>query len=77
MSPLCVVVMGVSGCGKSTVGRQLALARGLPFLESDDLHSPENVDRMRSGIALTDAQRQGWLERISERLAQATARLRA
>lgn len=73
MQPVSVVVMGVSGCGKSTVGRLLAQACGFPYLEGDDLHSPENVERMRSGIALTDAQRQGWLQRIAERLAQAQA----
>lgn len=66
-----VVVMGVSGCGKSTLGRQLAAELGVDYLEGDELHSAENVARMRSGVALTDAQRQDWLEALSERLAQA------
>lgn len=74
MRPARIVVMGVSGCGKSTVGRLLATACGVPYVEGDDLHSPENVERMRSGIALTDAQRSDWLERIAQRLAQADAR---
>ena len=71
MQPVQVVVMGVSGCGKSTVGLQLAQALGVPYVEGDDLHSAENVERMRSGIALTDEQRRDWLELIADRLAQA------
>ncbi len=73
MHALILVVMGVSGCGKSTVGRLLAQACGVGYLEGDDLHSPENIERMRSGHALTDAQRQGWLHRIAQRLALAQA----
>lgn len=65
--------MGVSGCGKSTVGLLLAQACGVPYVEGDDLHSPENVERMRSGTPLTDEQRRDWLEAISQRLAQAHA----
>ena len=66
-----VVVMGVSGCGKSTVGAQLAAALGLAFLEGDSLHSERNIARMASGVALTDADRQEWLVQVSTRLAQA------
>ena len=55
--------MGVSACGKSTVGRLLAQARGATYLEGDDFHPPENVARMAAGQALTDADRQGWLAR--------------
>lgn len=66
-----VVVMGVSGSGKSTVGSLLAAALGLEFLEGDSLHSARNVARMASGIPLTDEDRQGWLELLSQRLAQA------
>lgn len=69
-----IVVMGVSGCGKSTVGLLLARACGVPYVEGDDLHSPENVERMRSGTPLTDEQRRDWLELIAQRLAQAAAR---
>ena len=66
-----VVVMGVSGCGKSTVGVQLAQALGVEFLEGDRLHSQRNVERMASGIALTDEDRRGWLELLSGHLARA------
>jgi len=69
--PLTVVVMGVSGCGKSTVGRSLADELGATFLDADDFHPPANVERMRSGIALTDAERAGWLDALAARLAQA------
>lgn len=68
-----VVVMGVSASGKSTVGRLLAQALGLVYLDGDDFHPPENVARMAAGQALTDADRQGWLAALSARLAQAVA----
>jgi gluconokinase len=68
-----VVVMGVSGCGKSTAGRQLAQLLGTDFLEGDELHSGQNVARMAAGIALTDEDRQGWLETLAGRLAEARA----
>lgn len=67
------VVMGVSACGKSTVGRLLAQARGATYLDGDDFHPPENVARMRAGQALTDADRRGWLDALAHRLAQARA----
>ncbi len=66
-----LVVMGVSGCGKSTVGAQLAAALGLEFLEGDSLHSQPNIARMASGVALTDEDRREWLELLSGRLARA------
>ncbi len=71
MSVLRIVVMGVSGCGKSTVGRLLAEHLGLDYIEGDELHPPENVARMAAGVALTDADRQGWLEALAERLSHA------
>lgn len=64
--------MGVSGCGKSTVGAQLAIALGLEFLEGDSLHSAANVARMAAGIALTDADRAGWLQTLAERIRAAS-----
>ena len=67
------VVMGVSGCGKSTVARCLAQALELPFLEGDTLHSAANVARMAGGIALTDADRAGWLQTLAGRIGQARA----
>lgn len=66
-----VVVMGVSGCGKSTIGRALAERLGCEFVEGDDLHPPANVQRMAAGIALTDEDRQGWLAELATHLSNA------
>jgi gluconokinase len=63
--PFIVVVMGVSGSGKSTVAALLAAALGCQFQEGDDLHPPENVEKMRSGTPLTDADRMPWLRKIA------------
>ena len=62
------VVMGVSGCGKSTVGAQLAAALGLDFLEGDSLHPAHNVARMAAGFALSDSDREGWLQTLAGRI---------
>jgi gluconokinase len=70
------VVMGVSGCGKSTVGRALAQALALPYVEGDELHPLANVERMAAGIALTDADRAGWLKAVAHRLSDVAARQR-
>ena len=67
-----IVVMGVSGCGKSTVAQGLAQALQIHFVEGDALHSPHNVERMATGIALTDADRLGWLQQVAARLGNAT-----
>ena len=69
--PLRIVVMGVSGCGKSRVGRLLAQALALPYVEGDELHPARNVARMAAGIALTDADRQGWLQAVAQKLGHA------
>ena len=72
---MIVVVMGVSGSGKSTTGEALARTLGWPFVEGDDLHPPENVAKMAAGIPLTDDDRWPWLDRIVAELrscAQAT-----
>lgn len=74
--PPRVVVMGPSGAGKSVVGEALArhLAErfpGIDFVDSDDLHPPANVKKMRAGIALEDADRWPWLARVGEALAAA------
>jgi gluconokinase len=63
-----VVVMGVSGCGKSTIGALLAQALGAEFLEGDDFHPPENVARMAGGTPLADADRAPWLARLNAEL---------
>ncbi|MDD5334054.1 MAG: gluconokinase [Rhodoferax sp.] len=71
--PVIFVVMGVSASGKSTVGAQLAATLGLEFLEGDSLHSAANVARMAAGVALTDADRLGWLQALARRIAAARA----
>ncbi|HEX9168180.1 MAG TPA: gluconokinase [Roseiarcus sp.] len=63
-----VVVMGVSGSGKTTVAELLAKELGWRFIEGDRLHPPANVEKMRQGIPLTDADRAPWLDRIGEEL---------
>lgn len=66
-----LVVMGVSGSGKSSVGLAIAEALGLPFLEGDTLHPQSNVKKMASGIPLTDEDRSPWLDKIGVELAKA------
>ena len=63
-----IVVMGVSGCGKSTLGQLLAKKTGGIFLDGDDFHPPENVAKMKSGIPLTNEDRQGWLESLAREI---------
>jgi gluconokinase len=64
-----LVVMGVSGCGKSSVAAALARALGLPLIEGDDFHPPANVAKMAAGIALDDADRREWLAVLAIELA--------
>jgi gluconokinase len=59
------VVMGVSGSGKSTIGKLLAQKFKIPFLDGDDYHPPSNIKKMATGIPLDDEDRQGWLERLN------------
>ncbi|ACI57768.1 carbohydrate kinase, thermoresistant glucokinase family (plasmid) [Rhizobium leguminosarum bv. trifolii WSM2304] len=66
--PLAVVVMGVSGCGKSSVGAGIAARNGMRFVEGDQLHPARNVEKMAEGIPLTDADRLPWLDRIGEEI---------
>jgi carbohydrate kinase (thermoresistant glucokinase family) len=65
---MIVVVMGVSGSGKSTVGAALARALDCPFVEADDLHPPANVAKMAAGVPLNDDDRWPWLDLIVEML---------
>lgn len=65
-----VVVMGVAGCGKSSVGRALAQSLRLPLIEGDEFHSQHNLDKMRQGLALTDADRADWLAALGQTLEQ-------
>ncbi|WP_431126677.1 gluconokinase [Variovorax paradoxus] len=70
---LAVVVMGVSGTGKSSVAAGLACVLGVPWVDGDDLHVPEAVARMRGGVPLCDEDRWPWLERIGARLSDEAA----
>ena len=69
--PLHLVVMGVSGCGKTSIGRRVARALGIEYIEGDELHPPRNVALMAAGTPLTDADRAGWLATIAARLGEA------
>lgn len=60
--------MGVAGCGKSTVARHVAQSAGRVLVEGDDFHPPENIRKMSAGIALSDEDRRGWLDRIAQQL---------
>jgi gluconokinase len=68
-----VIVFGVSGAGKTTVGKLLARELGWRFLEADDFHSQANVEKMHRGIPLTDEDRWPWLERLREQIARSLA----
>jgi 6-phosphogluconate dehydrogenase len=59
-----IYVMGVSGSGKSTVGKALSLQLDIPFVDGDDFHPPENVAKMSAGQPLDDEDRRGWLREI-------------
>ena len=69
MKTAVFVIMGVSGCGKSTVGRALAQRLHCPFYDGDDFHPAQNVAKMSSGRPLTDADRQPWLAGLRDLLA--------
>ncbi|KQV61924.1 gluconokinase [Duganella sp. Root198D2] len=66
--------MGVSGAGKSEIGARLATALGVPFLEGDSFHPPENVAKMSAGIPLDDDDRAGWLEKLRSKISAARER---
>jgi len=63
-----LVVMGVAGSGKTTVGTRLADRLGTEFVDADSAHPPENIDKMAAGIPLTDADRRPWLLELRRRL---------
>ena len=63
---MVIVLMGVSGSGKTTVGRLLSRELGWKYYEGDDFHPPANVEKMRSGIPLDDADRKPWLETLRD-----------
>ena len=70
MTPTVVVVMGVAGVGKSTVGGALARRLGWTFVEADDDHSPSNVAKMARGEPLGDEDRDGWIRAARDRVAR-------
>jgi gluconokinase len=65
-SPAVIVVMGVSGAGKTTIGKLLAERLGWDFRDGDEFHPPANVEKMRSGVPLTDEDRWPWLRAVSQ-----------
>ena len=65
-----VVIMGVAGCGKSSFAAALSQALGWQWVEGDEFHSTDNVNKMRAGIALTDDDRAGWLDVLAQQLVQ-------
>ena len=66
--------MGVSGCGKSTIGKLLAQELDIPFFDGDDFHPESNIQKMSNGQALNDADRQGWLETLNDLAKQQLAK---
>ena len=64
-----MILMGVAGCGKSSVGAALAARLGMTYRDGDDLHPAESVAKMRAGLALTDADRWPWLDLVAQDLA--------
>ena len=65
-----LIVMGVAGCGKTSVGKTLAGQLGWDFFDADDLHPPENVSKMAAGIPLTDQDRAPWLAALRDLLSR-------
>lgn len=63
-----IVTMGVSGCGKTTIGKLLAESLKIPYFDADDFHPQENIDKMKQGIALTDKDRLPWLEKLASQM---------
>ena len=67
---MIIVVMGISGSGKTTVGKALASALGIPFYDADDFHPQDNIVKMEQRIPLQDLDRESWLEILSKNLTQ-------
>ncbi|MDL2407527.1 gluconokinase [Rhizobium calliandrae] len=73
-TPLAIIIMGVSGSGKSSIGEGIAAKLGIHFIEGDALHPAANVEKMSKGIPLTDEDRWPWLERIGQQIAESLAK---
>lgn len=69
-SPIALILMGVSGCGKTSVGELLSQELGWPFYDGDDFHPPANVAKMAAGTPLDDADRQPWLQALHDLIHQ-------
>lgn len=67
---IAIIVMGVSGCGKTTIGKMLAEKLGMAYMESDNYHSKEDIQKMSSGIPLTDEDRWPWLFKLHASLVE-------
>jgi len=69
-APTALILMGVSGCGKTSIGELLSQELGWPFYDGDDFHPPANVAKMAAGIPLDDADRQPWLQTLHDLIHQ-------
>jgi gluconokinase len=67
-----ILIMGVTGSGKTTIGRLLSVSLGWPFFDADDFHSAQNVRKMASGVPLTDEDRRPWLQELHRLISQRT-----
>ncbi|TYP98187.1 gluconokinase [Tenacibaculum adriaticum] len=65
---LIIIIMGVSGCGKTTIGRELSTKLDIPFYDGDDFHPQSNIDKMKNNEALNDEDRLPWLQNISSKI---------
>ncbi|MDY6963510.1 MAG: shikimate kinase, partial [Pseudomonadota bacterium] len=72
-NPSAIIVMGVSGAGKSSIGERLAVRLGCRFVEGDRLHPASNVEKMAKGMPLTDEDRWPWLDLVGQELAASVA----
>ncbi|HEY5686968.1 MAG TPA: gluconokinase, GntK/IdnK-type [Yeosuana sp.] len=65
---MIIILMGVSGCGKTTIGKQLALEQGLPFFDADNFHPKANIEKMKNNLAFNDSGRLPWLNALAEKI---------